>query len=166
MATHPAIHCKKLMIEEKYDYTYALKMLKLIVLDPEKTSSHNEDSSYENIEQMRTPRTELSINSNNNNNYNSNVSDQSHNKEQNEPQIENNNNLLEVNNSNEINDVLTSFINSSREMSLVTRKRKMYEDISCQTIGKISWNDVKENFFVGPPKIFRLCRCVDHDCSR
>ncbi|XP_026725427.1 probable serine/threonine-protein kinase DDB_G0283337 [Trichoplusia ni] len=135
------------------------------VNDPEKTSSHNEASSYENIEQMRTPRTELSIDSNNNNHYNSNISDQS-NKEQNEPQIENNNNLLEVNNSNEINDVLTSFINSSREMSLVTRKRKMYEDISCQTIGKVSWDDVKENFFVGPPKIFRLCRCVDHDCSR
>lgn len=76
----------------------------------------------------------------------------------------------------DIHDILTSIFNgkspenmeineSSKENMAVGSegRKRTYGEMSQRE--NVSWSDLRANFFVGTPKIFRLCSCADHVCN-
>lgn len=84
--------------------------------------------------------------------------------------------IVQQRHSTDIDDVLNLLFNTPPELRLSaisadtlssqrlgSRKRR-FEERSAQTMD-VSWSDLRDNFFVGTPKILKLCSCVGHNCS-
>lgn len=79
-----------------------------------------------------------------------------------------NNDVSEIQTSNDMNEILTSIFNESRskDEAPVSGKKRKLVDKSVQAVQtrKVTWDEMRTNFFVATPKIFRLCACTDHIC--
>lgn len=77
-------------------------------------------------------------------------------------------NMSELQTSNDINEILTSIINEShnKHATPISERKRKYVNKSVQTVqtSRVTWEEMRGNFFVGTPKIFRLCACADHIC--
>uniref|UniRef100_A0A2H1WFS7 SFRICE_025277 n=1 Tax=Spodoptera frugiperda TaxID=7108 RepID=A0A2H1WFS7_SPOFR len=139
-------------------------------------TTHSNDESNENIEEMRSHTRKLSQATN------PEISQGSVSEESNEF-IRNSHDVTDVTSpsqdggifniskrktSDDLGEVLARILNESRdnvENINLCRKRKNFEDISVQTSESVSWDDIRKELFVGAPKIMRLCSCVDHVCQ-
>ncbi|KAJ8705803.1 hypothetical protein PYW08_012849 [Mythimna loreyi] len=70
--------------------------------------------------------------------------------------------------SNDMNGILTAILNrsGSKNGTPVSAKKRKLADKSVQAAPtmRVTWDEMRTNFFVGTPKIFRLCACTDHIC--
>lgn len=78
-------------------------------------------------------------------------------------------NMSELQTSNDMNEILTSIFNESqnKDGSRISGRKRKLVDKSVQAVeaNRVTWEEIRAIFFIGTPKIFRLCACTDHVCS-